>query len=112
MTALGTGLAVLPMVLFGHIAGFELVHPAAVVILGGLVTSTLLSLFVVPFLYFRFGSGSAPEAAPEIGAMEPALAPAPFGPRVGVTSPQRDANAGAEQPAAATSTVRSEGAAK
>jgi Cu/Ag efflux pump CusA len=33
----------------------------AIVILGGLVTSTLLSLFVVPFLYLRFGEGVARE---------------------------------------------------
>jgi Cu/Ag efflux pump CusA len=33
----------------------------AVVILGGLVTSTLINLFVVPSLYLRFGAGVAPE---------------------------------------------------
>ena len=67
LTALGTGLLILPLVLFGSIAGYELVHPAAVVILGGLVTSTLLTLFVVPSLYFRFGLGSAPDTMPDIG---------------------------------------------
>jgi hypothetical protein len=40
------------------IPGYEIEHPMAVVILGGLVTSTLLSLFVVPVLYLRFRSGS------------------------------------------------------
>jgi len=36
----------------------------ATVILGGLVTSTLLNLFVVPTLYLRFGAGSAPSDRP------------------------------------------------
>lgn len=39
----------------GSRAGYEIEHPLAVVILGGLVTSTLLNLFVVPALYLRFG---------------------------------------------------------
>jgi CzcA family heavy metal efflux pump len=57
MTALATGLALVPLVLAGSIPGHEIEHPMAVVILGGLVTSTLLNLFVVPSLYLRFGSG-------------------------------------------------------
>jgi Cu/Ag efflux pump CusA len=36
----------------------------AVVILGGLVTSTLLNLFIIPILYLRFGYSPAPEQAP------------------------------------------------
>ena len=61
MTALTTGLAISPLVLFGEIPGLEIVHPMAVVILGGLVTSTLLNLFVVPVLYSAF------RAEPETG---------------------------------------------
>ena len=57
MTALATGLALVPLVLAGDIPGHEIEHPMAVVILGGLVTSTLLNLFVVPSLYLRFGKG-------------------------------------------------------
>ena len=48
MTALATGLALVPIVLGGTRAGYEIEHPLAVVILGGLVTSTLLNLFIVP----------------------------------------------------------------
>jgi Cu/Ag efflux pump CusA len=54
MTTLATGLALVPLVAFGMRPGHEIEHPLAIVILGGLVTSTLLSLFVVPPLYLRF----------------------------------------------------------
>jgi Cu/Ag efflux pump CusA len=59
MTTLCTGLALLPLVIAGSIPGHEIEHPMAVVILGGLVTSTLLTLFVVPVLYLRFESRSS-----------------------------------------------------
>jgi len=53
MTALATGLALVPLVIAGSIPGHEIEHPMAVVILGGLITSTLLNLFVLPSLYLR-----------------------------------------------------------
>jgi len=56
MTATTTGLALVPLVIAGSIPGNEIEHPMAVVILGGLITSTLLNLFVVPSLYLRYGS--------------------------------------------------------
>jgi CzcA family heavy metal efflux pump len=55
MTTLATGLALVPLVVLGERPGHEIEHPLAVVILGGLATSTLLNLFVVPSLYLRFG---------------------------------------------------------
>jgi CzcA family heavy metal efflux pump len=55
MTALATGLALVPIVLGGSRAGYEIEHPLAVVILGGLVTSTVLNLFIVPALYLKYG---------------------------------------------------------
>ncbi len=61
MTALATGLALLPLVLSGQKPGHEVEYPLAVVILGGLVTSTLLNLFLLPPLYLRFGRRSAAE---------------------------------------------------
>ena len=64
MTALATGLALLPIVLGGDKPGHEIEHPLAVVILGGLVTSTALNLFLMPALYLRFGKEAA-EASPE-----------------------------------------------
>ena len=54
MTALTTGLALVPLVLAGNIPGQEIEYPMAIVILGGLITSTLLNLLVVPTLYLRF----------------------------------------------------------
>jgi Cu/Ag efflux pump CusA len=54
-TAIATALVVLPFAWSGNIAGLEIAHPAALTILGGLVTSTLFSLVVMPALYGRFG---------------------------------------------------------
>jgi Cu/Ag efflux pump CusA len=56
MTALATGLALVPLVVRGAVPGHEIEHPMAVVIVGGLVTSTLLNLFIVPALYLRIGA--------------------------------------------------------
>jgi Cu/Ag efflux pump CusA len=61
ITAAATAAAVLPFVVLGERPGYEIVHPMAVVVLGGLVTTTLVSLFVLPALYLRFGGrGLAP----------------------------------------------------
>jgi len=59
MTALVTALALLPVVIGGSRAGHEIEHPMAVVILGGLASSTLLNLFLLPALYERFGRADA-----------------------------------------------------
>ena len=55
ITAFATAVAVLPLAVAGAIPGLEILHPMAIVILGGLVTTTLLSLFVLPALYLRYG---------------------------------------------------------
>jgi CzcA family heavy metal efflux pump len=55
MTALATGLALVPLVVAGSIPGHEIENPMAIVILGGLLTATLLNLFVLPSMYLRFG---------------------------------------------------------
>ena len=59
MTALCAGLALVPLVLAAGEPGNEIQAPMGVVILGGLLTSTLLNLFVVPALYLKF-VGSRP----------------------------------------------------
>lgn len=63
MTASATGLALVPLVAAGDIAGHEIENPMAMVILGGLVTSTLLNLFVLPSLYLRFAKSRQEVAA-------------------------------------------------
>ncbi|GJD51640.1 Cobalt-zinc-cadmium resistance protein CzcA [Methylobacterium crusticola] len=67
MTSLVTGLGLLPLALGAGEPGREIEGPMATVILGGLVTSTLLSLLVLPTLSLRFGrfaGGRAPAGAP------------------------------------------------
>jgi CzcA family heavy metal efflux pump len=68
MTTLATGLAIVPLVVAGNVPGHEIEHPLAVVILGGLFTSTLLNLFVVPALYLRFAR------SPNVSSPKPAAA--------------------------------------
>ena len=52
MTALTGALALIPMAVHGDMSGNEIQSPMAIVILGGLVTSTILNLFVVPITYY------------------------------------------------------------
>jgi Cu/Ag efflux pump CusA len=63
MTAFATGLALVPIVAGGDAAGYEIEHPLAVVILGGLVTSTLMNLLIVPTLYLKYGRPAATDAS-------------------------------------------------
>lgn len=70
MTALATALALVPLALRGGEPGSEIQAPMAVVILFGLVSSTLLNMIVLPALYLRFGAvrdlganGPEPESA-------------------------------------------------
>ena len=51
MTALTTALALMPIVIGGNRPGQEIEHPMAVIIVGGLVTSTILNLLLMPVLY-------------------------------------------------------------
>lgn len=62
MTALTAALALIPIVSAGNEPGKEILHPVAVVILGGLVSSTLLDIFVTPAVFYRFGRKSAEKA--------------------------------------------------
>jgi len=51
MTALTSALALIPLVLNGDKTGNEIQSPMAVVVLGGLLTSTLLNIFIIPIMY-------------------------------------------------------------
>ena len=59
MTALTAGLALIPLVLSKGDPGKEILYPVATVILGGLISSTLLDTIVTPAVFFRFGRKSA-----------------------------------------------------
>jgi hypothetical protein len=82
-------LIALPFVVLGSRPGLEVVHPMAVVLLGGLVTATFLTLFVLPALYARFAAGQAAELPPDEDLLyrwadvEPGAAPAAAGAGVG-----------------------------
>jgi len=67
MTASATGLALVPLLIAGTIPGHEIEHPMAVVILGGLITSTLMNLFVMPALYLRFARPASRAPVPTQG---------------------------------------------
>ncbi len=86
--AVATAAAMLPFVIMGNAAGLEIVHPMAIVILGGLLTSTLLSLFILPTLYLLFGAGAQPEPVAETPG-PPSLAAEPVGGDGGVAEAER-----------------------
>jgi len=56
MTALCAGLALIPLAVGGHEPGNEIQSPMAIVILGGLISSTALNMIVIPALYLKYGS--------------------------------------------------------
>jgi CzcA family heavy metal efflux pump len=62
MTALSAGIALIPLLLSAHEPGKEILHPVAVVIVGGLVSSTLLDLAVTPAIFWLFGRRAAETA--------------------------------------------------
>ena len=78
-TAAALALALAPFALAGDIAGNEITHTAAAVVLGGLVTALALNLLIVPSLYLHFGHAArqpaearatAPPSAPSVPTVE------------------------------------------
>jgi Cu/Ag efflux pump CusA len=65
MMALRAGLALLPLVIAGNRPGYEIEYSLALVILGGLFTSTMLNLLLMPALYRRFGRTRAADPVRE-----------------------------------------------
>lgn len=62
MTALTAALALIPIVIAGGEPGKEILHPVAVVILGGLISSTLLDILVTPVVFYNYGEKAAERA--------------------------------------------------
>lgn len=59
MTALTAGLSLLPLAIAADAPGKEILHPLAVVVLGGIITSTLLDQLITPAVFYKFGRPSA-----------------------------------------------------
>jgi Cu/Ag efflux pump CusA len=74
MTALTTSLVLLPFVLLGNVAGLEIVHPLAIIVVGGLIVSTLLNLVALPALYLRYGANREVDLGLQPAADLPAVA--------------------------------------
>jgi HME family heavy-metal exporter len=78
MTALVAAFALTPLLLAADAPGKEILHPVAVVIFGGLISSTLLDTLLTPLLFWRFGrqaaerliEGDASEATPSVRLQE------------------------------------------
>jgi Cu/Ag efflux pump CusA len=75
-TAVATGLALLPLAVIGPVAGNEITHSLALVVLGGLVTATLVNLLIVPALYPRLAPSPQAEPASARVNLGPAVSPA------------------------------------
>lgn len=58
MTAITAGLALVPLALASGEPGKEILYPVSIVILGGLVSSTLLDIVVTPLVFYRYGKRS------------------------------------------------------
>ncbi len=65
MTALTSGIGLVPLVLAAGEPGKEILYPVATVILGGLISSTLLDFFVHPALFWLFGLDEAERVVSE-----------------------------------------------
>lgn len=85
MTALTAGLALVPLAISSGAPGKEILQPLAVVVLGGLITSTLLDQVVTPALFWKFGKPVADKVIAEREAHKRAVA-------AGVLPPDPDAH--------------------
>ncbi|HSL33336.1 MAG TPA: efflux RND transporter permease subunit, partial [Candidatus Limnocylindrales bacterium] len=74
-TATATFLAFAPFIVLGGLPGLEILRPMAIVMVGGVATSTLFTLFLVPAVYFRSGPSPEPDAASQL-VEQPGLSPA------------------------------------
>ena len=77
LTALATAAVMLPFAVLGDVAGNEITHSTAAVVMGGLVTSTALTLFVLPALYLHLARGLAGRARRPLGGAAGGAGPRP-----------------------------------
>jgi Cu/Ag efflux pump CusA len=61
LSTLATAAVLAPIAVMGPVPGFEIVHPMVIAVLGGLVTTTVVNLLIVPVLYLRYGFGRQPD---------------------------------------------------
>jgi Cu/Ag efflux pump CusA len=66
MSTLAIALLLAPVVVTGAGSGLEIVHPMATVVLGGLVTTLVVTLFVIPAIYLRYGSASDADTSDDL----------------------------------------------
>ena len=76
-TAAATALVCLPFIVLGDRAGYEVIRPMAIVILGGMASATLVSLFLVPTLYPSFASSPQVDTSSAPIGDQPAFEPSP-----------------------------------
>ena len=72
---LASGVFLAPMAI-ADVTGFELLHPMALVVLGGLIASALVGLFIVPTLYLLSGPTAEADTSSPPMAEQPSLSPA------------------------------------
>ena len=67
-------MAIVPLIISGSIPGHEIEHPMAIVIMGGMITSLLIDLFLIPTIYVFFAKNRDKTVLKQIrGAAEKAL---------------------------------------
>jgi Cu/Ag efflux pump CusA len=69
-------LTVVPFIIAGGVAGLEILRPMAVVVLGGLITSAIFALFVIPVVIFGTGPSAESESETQPQVEQPSLSPA------------------------------------
>jgi Cu/Ag efflux pump CusA len=70
-SALAVGAVTLPFVVLGSRPGLEILHPLAVVLLGGMISAALVALFLIPPLYLHFGPRRSSHEQPTDGSAQP-----------------------------------------
>ncbi len=73
LTVLTLALAMVPVIVAGKIAGLEILHPIAVVVLGGTISTAFINLLVLPVLFLRYGRQGEAVKGAQVGAVAPGV---------------------------------------